>query len=231
MAGRPLQDFGWAVITCIFGWFATVFFKGLCNIILTVSYLQSYFKLRKMLSNKPEPKKNSFHLLYLFLIGTSFSLSLSLGGICLGEYQKAWKNRESAIFETYEGYFYASQAVYQVYIILQLGVALVFSGTGIGVWRMLSTEKYLQKNRTSLMIKQLLCMLNFVSDIIVFFKFTKLMEGIFLKADKSSPQEQTMELISFATWNLVKQAIEGVSLFVTSGYLWYLTMLEAAQYK
>ena len=57
VTGRPMQYFGWAVVTCIFGWFATVFFKGLCNIILTVSYIQSYFKLRKMLTNVKEPEK------------------------------------------------------------------------------------------------------------------------------------------------------------------------------
>ena len=77
-------------------------------------------------------------------------------------------------------------------------------------------------------MKQLLSLLNLVSDIIVYCKFTDLMKGIFLQSAHRSPRDLTNELVTFAWWNLAKQCIEGVSLFVTSGYLWYLTGLEAA---
>ena len=70
---------------------------------------------------------------------------------------------------------------------MQLTVTLTFSATVIGVWRMLSTKSQLNVNKTSLLVKQLLSLLNFVSDIMVYLKFTNLAESIFgIKATPSN---------------------------------------------
>ena len=73
---------------------------------------------------------------------------------------------------------------------MQLTVTLTFSATVIGVWRMLSTKSQLNVNKTSLLVKQLLSLLNFVSDIMVYLKFTNLFTSIF--GIKSSPSDLTL---------------------------------------
>ena len=58
LMGEPLSGLPWAMVTCVTGWFATIYIKLLCNLFLAMAYLRSFYKMRAILTNeKPYPAK------------------------------------------------------------------------------------------------------------------------------------------------------------------------------